>query len=82
MTQFKINSHKSIINAFTLAGLVFLFYSNGVNTTIEYILEVYSVSPLFGSLMGGTELTVSGSGFSSNVSDNTVSVGKQHVIQS
>uniref|UniRef100_A0A3Q2VVI1 PKHD1 like 1, tandem duplicate 2 n=1 Tax=Haplochromis burtoni TaxID=8153 RepID=A0A3Q2VVI1_HAPBU len=49
--------------------------SNGVNTTIEYILEVYSVSPLFGSLMGGTELTVSGSGFSSNVSDNTVSVG-------
>uniref|UniRef100_A0AAX7VHS5 Polycystic kidney and hepatic disease 1 (autosomal recessive)-like 1 n=1 Tax=Astatotilapia calliptera TaxID=8154 RepID=A0AAX7VHS5_ASTCA len=49
--------------------------SNGVNTTIEYILEVYSVSPLFGSLMGGTKLTVSGSGFSSNVSDNTVSVG-------
>lgn len=76
MTQFKINSHKSI------SWSVFLFYSNGVNTTIEYILEVYSVSPLFGSLMGGTELTVSGSGFSSNVSDNTVSVGKQHVIQS
>ncbi|XP_025757857.1 PKHD1 like 1, tandem duplicate 1 isoform X2 [Oreochromis niloticus] len=49
--------------------------TSGVNTTIEYILEVYSISPLFGSLMGGTELTVSGSGFSSNVSDNTVSVG-------
>ncbi|XP_050924319.1 LOW QUALITY PROTEIN: PKHD1 like 1, tandem duplicate 1 [Lates calcarifer] len=50
--------------------------SNGVNTTIEYILEVYSISPLFGSLMGGTRLTVSGSGFSSNTSDNTVSVGE------
>uniref|UniRef100_A0A3P9PH58 PKHD1 like 1, tandem duplicate 2 n=1 Tax=Poecilia reticulata TaxID=8081 RepID=A0A3P9PH58_POERE len=35
-----------------------------VNTSIEYILEVYSISPLAGSLMGGTTLTVSGSGFS------------------
>ncbi|XP_030597029.1 PKHD1 like 1, tandem duplicate 1 [Archocentrus centrarchus] len=49
--------------------------SNGVNMTIEYILEVSGISPLFGSLLGGTELTVSGSGFSSNISDNTVSVG-------
>uniref|UniRef100_A0A3B4Y513 PKHD1 like 1, tandem duplicate 2 n=1 Tax=Seriola lalandi dorsalis TaxID=1841481 RepID=A0A3B4Y513_SERLL len=49
--------------------------SNSVNGTIEYILEFYSVSPLFGSLMGGTRLTVSGSGFSNNTSDNRVSVG-------
>ncbi|XP_026156055.1 fibrocystin-L-like [Mastacembelus armatus] len=49
--------------------------SNGVNTTIEYILEIYSSSPLFGSSMGGTRLIVSGSGFSSNTSDNKVSVG-------
>ncbi|XP_044027924.1 LOW QUALITY PROTEIN: PKHD1 like 1, tandem duplicate 1 [Siniperca chuatsi] len=49
--------------------------SNGVNATIEYILEIYSISPLFGSLMGGTRLTVSGSGFSNNTSDNKVSVG-------
>uniref|UniRef100_A0A3Q3JRM8 Polycystic kidney and hepatic disease 1 (autosomal recessive)-like 1 n=1 Tax=Monopterus albus TaxID=43700 RepID=A0A3Q3JRM8_MONAL len=50
---------------------------SGVNATIEYILEIYSISPLFGSLMGGTRLSVSGSGFSTNTSDNKVSVGKQ-----
>uniref|UniRef100_A0A8D0AJK6 PKHD1 like 1 n=1 Tax=Sander lucioperca TaxID=283035 RepID=A0A8D0AJK6_SANLU len=49
--------------------------SNGVNANIEYILEVYSISPLLGSLMGGTRLTVSGSGFSNNTSDNKVSIG-------
>ncbi|XP_054461971.1 PKHD1 like 1, tandem duplicate 1 [Anoplopoma fimbria] len=49
--------------------------SNGVNATIEYILEIYSISPQQGSLMGGTMLTVSGSGFSNNASDNQVSVG-------
>nr|XP_061786823.1 fibrocystin-L-like [Nerophis lumbriciformis] len=49
--------------------------SNGVNATIEYILEIHAISPTTGSLMGGTELTISGSGFSPNISDNTVSVG-------
>ncbi|XP_042362122.1 fibrocystin-L-like [Plectropomus leopardus] len=49
--------------------------SSGVNATIEYILEVHSVSPQLGSLMGGTRLTVSGSGFSNNTSDNKVSIG-------
>ncbi|XP_040908783.1 LOW QUALITY PROTEIN: PKHD1 like 1, tandem duplicate 1 [Toxotes jaculatrix] len=50
--------------------------SNGVNATIEYVLEIYSVSPLFGSLLGGTRLTISGSGFSNDTSDNSVSVGE------
>ncbi|XP_060949378.1 PKHD1 like 1, tandem duplicate 1 [Limanda limanda] len=49
---------------------------NGLNGTIEYILEVHSISPLLGSLMGGTRLTVSGSGFSNNTSDNKVSIGE------
>ncbi|XP_038580507.1 PKHD1 like 1, tandem duplicate 1 [Micropterus salmoides] len=49
--------------------------SNGVNVSIEYILEIHSIYPLFGSLMGGTRLTVSGSGFSNNTSDNKVSIG-------
>ncbi|KAM6899772.1 PKHD1 like 1, tandem duplicate 1 [Xenentodon cancila] len=49
--------------------------SSGVNATIEYILEVSSVSPPFGSLLGGTRLTVSGSGFSNKTADNKVSVG-------
>uniref|UniRef100_H3CIT5 PKHD1 like 1, tandem duplicate 1 n=1 Tax=Tetraodon nigroviridis TaxID=99883 RepID=H3CIT5_TETNG len=50
-------------------------HSNSVNATIEYILEVHSVSPLYGSLMGGTRLTLSGSGFSNNISDNRVFFG-------
>ncbi|XP_061597205.1 fibrocystin-L-like isoform X1 [Cololabis saira] len=49
--------------------------SSGVNATVEYILEVSGISPLLGSLLGGTRLTVSGSGFSSNATDNRVSVG-------
>lgn len=53
------------------------FHSNGVNVSIEYILEIHSIYPLFGSLMGGTRLTVSGSGFSNNTSDNRVSIGKK-----
>uniref|UniRef100_A0A3B4ZUN2 PKHD1 like 1 n=1 Tax=Stegastes partitus TaxID=144197 RepID=A0A3B4ZUN2_9TELE len=48
--------------------------SNGVNATIEYILEVHSISPSSGSLMGGTMLTVSGAGFSNNTADNKVSI--------
>lgn len=49
--------------------------SNGVNATIEYILEVHSISPLVGSLMGGTKLTITGEGYSSNISDIEVSIG-------
>ncbi|XP_014832839.1 PREDICTED: fibrocystin-L-like [Poecilia mexicana] len=48
-----------------------------VNTSIEYILEVYSISPLTGSLMGGTTLTVSGSGFSNDTANVQVSVGSR-----
>ncbi|XP_036949440.1 PKHD1 like 1, tandem duplicate 1 isoform X2 [Acanthopagrus latus] len=49
--------------------------TSSVNTTIEYILEIYSISPQFGSLLGGTKLTVFGSGFSTNTADNKVSIG-------
>ncbi|XP_061682368.1 PKHD1 like 1, tandem duplicate 1 [Syngnathoides biaculeatus] len=49
--------------------------SNGVNATIEYVLEVHSISPTRGSLMGGTQLTISGNGFSQNISDNKVYFG-------
>ncbi|KAJ0054901.1 hypothetical protein NL108_007111 [Boleophthalmus pectinirostris] len=47
--------------------------SNGVNASIEYVLEVHSVSPLVGSLMGGTELVITGSGFNKN--NTEVSIG-------
>lgn len=49
--------------------------SNSVNATIEYVLEVHLITPLFGSLVGGTRLTVSGSGFSNDTFDNKVSIG-------
>ncbi|XP_072303332.1 fibrocystin-L-like [Eucyclogobius newberryi] len=49
--------------------------SDGENASIEYILEVHSVSPLVGSLMGGTKLTVTGAGFGQNASDIEVSIG-------
>ncbi|XP_061122944.1 PKHD1 like 1, tandem duplicate 1 [Syngnathus typhle] len=50
--------------------------SNGVDARIEYVLEVHSISPTTGSLMGGTQVTVSGAGFSQNVSDNKVYFGE------
>ncbi|XP_056153970.1 fibrocystin-L-like [Lampris incognitus] len=49
--------------------------SNDMNATIEYILETHSISPMLGSLLGGTRLTVTGSGFSANTPDNQVSIG-------
>ncbi|KAG5842965.1 hypothetical protein ANANG_G00183390 [Anguilla anguilla] len=49
--------------------------NDGGNATIEYVLEVASVSPTRGSLYGGTRVTVTGSGFSSGVPDNRVSIG-------
>uniref|UniRef100_A0A8C5AWE7 PKHD1 like 1, tandem duplicate 1 n=1 Tax=Gadus morhua TaxID=8049 RepID=A0A8C5AWE7_GADMO len=50
--------------------------SPGVNASIEYVLEVHSVSPRVGSLLGGTQLTLWGAGFSSNASLVRVSVGE------
>ena len=52
--------------------------SPGVNASIEYVLEVHSVSPRVGSLLGGTRLTVWGAGFSPNASLLRVSVGESH----
>ncbi|XP_038131411.1 PKHD1 like 1, tandem duplicate 1 isoform X2 [Cyprinodon tularosa] len=51
--------------------------TSGVSPTIRYILEVNEISPQSGSLMGGTTLTLSGSGFSNITSENQVSVGSR-----
>lgn len=50
-------------------------YSPGVNATIEYVLRVTGLSPQMGSLYGGTKVTITGSGFSPVLTDNTVMLG-------
>ncbi|KAM9824037.1 PKHD1 like 1, tandem duplicate 1 [Neosynchiropus ocellatus] len=49
--------------------------SDGVNASITYIFKVTGVSPRVGSLYGGTTLTITGSGFSENITDNEVFIG-------
>ncbi|XP_066530272.1 fibrocystin-L-like [Hoplias malabaricus] len=49
--------------------------SSGVNISIEYVLRVTGLSPQLGSLYGGTTVTITGSGFSSNLTDNIVTLG-------
>ncbi|XP_051791551.1 fibrocystin-L-like [Erpetoichthys calabaricus] len=51
--------------------------SSHVVTTIEYVLQVTSVRPLMGSLYGGTKLTLTGSGFSTNPDDIQVLLGQR-----
>ncbi|KAG9478621.1 hypothetical protein GDO78_012332 [Eleutherodactylus coqui] len=42
---------------------------------VEYILEVNSISPQYGSLYGGSRVTLTGSGFSLVSNDNQVQIG-------
>ncbi|XP_073714826.1 fibrocystin-L [Misgurnus anguillicaudatus] len=49
--------------------------SAGVSSTIEYVLKVSGLSPMLGSLYGGTTITITGSGFTSVPTDNNVTLG-------
>ena len=42
---------------------------------ITYSLEVTAISPEYGSLLGGTELTITGEGFSNDPDVNSVKLG-------
>ncbi|KAL7883851.1 hypothetical protein SRHO_G00015090 [Serrasalmus rhombeus] len=42
---------------------------------IRYVLQVSGLSPQQGSLYGGTTVTITGSGFSPDLTDNTVTLG-------
>ncbi|KAG8441692.1 hypothetical protein GDO86_010757 [Hymenochirus boettgeri] len=44
-------------------------------SSISYILEVNDIQTKFGSLHGGTKITLSGSGFSTDLTQNTVKIG-------
>nr|DBA24045.1 TPA: hypothetical protein GDO54_011748 [Pyxicephalus adspersus] len=66
-----------------VGNLGFAISSMNSEASIKYILEVNSISPQFGSVYGGSHVTLRGSGFSSNPQDNNVLIGKLTcVIQS
>ncbi|XP_073535878.1 fibrocystin-L [Phyllobates terribilis] len=48
---------------------------NDTDASVEYILEVNSISPQYGSLYGGSRVTLTGYGFSLVPSDNQVQIG-------
>ncbi|XP_069076732.1 fibrocystin-L-like isoform X2 [Pleurodeles waltl] len=50
-------------------------FSNPARANITYILEVTSVSPQRGSVYGGTKITITGSGFSTDLENNQVRLG-------
>ncbi|XP_075126263.1 fibrocystin-L-like [Leptodactylus fuscus] len=45
--------------------------SRNNKTSVEYILEVNSISPQYGSLYGGSRVTLTGAGFSLDPNENT-----------
>ncbi|XP_040210792.1 fibrocystin-L-like [Rana temporaria] len=49
--------------------------SSGIEASIKYNLYVDSISPEYGSMYGGSQVTLRGSGFSSNPQDNLVQIG-------
>ncbi|XP_028906522.1 fibrocystin isoform X3 [Ornithorhynchus anatinus] len=51
--------------------------SDGIDLQIQYLLEVFSIDPCCGSLLGGTTLTLSGLGFSEDPALISVSVSSQ-----
>ncbi|KAK3587658.1 hypothetical protein CHS0354_042441 [Potamilus streckersoni] len=53
----------------------FAINSNGVVPTVNVKLEVTNVYPVKGSLLGGTKITVTGSGFGTDSSDVEITVG-------
>eukprot|EP01034_Spumella_vulgaris_P036305 gene36305-44789_t len=56
---------------------------SGVSFSVCVLPVVMSVSPAFGSIAGGTTVTIGGSGFSTNMTDNVVYVGgKQCTVTS
>ncbi|KAM3929151.1 fibrocystin-L-like [Leptodactylus fuscus] len=53
----------------------FAITSMGSEASVEYILKVNSISPQYGSLYGGSRVTLTGAGFSLDPSKNQVQIG-------
>ncbi|XP_069813288.1 fibrocystin-L-like isoform X2 [Dendropsophus ebraccatus] len=58
-----------------VGNLGFAISSMANEPSVEYILEVSSIVPQYGSLYGGSRVTLTGSGFSDVPSDNEVKIG-------
>ena len=56
-------------------GKGYAFFKTSRN--VSYVLVVHSTSPDKGSILGGTVVTLTGEGFSSNMSDNQVMCGNK-----
>ncbi|XP_019346863.2 fibrocystin isoform X1 [Alligator mississippiensis] len=54
-----------------------LIGSNGVESLIQYISEIFNIEPCCGSFLGGTMLTISGTGFSPNPALVSVTIDRQ-----
>jgi len=46
----------------------------GASSTIKYELQIDSISPTVGSIVGGTEVTITGKGFSNNITENVITI--------
>ncbi|KAM3928399.1 fibrocystin-L-like [Leptodactylus fuscus] len=53
----------------------FAISSMGSDASVEYILKVNSISPQYGSLYGGSRVTLTGAGFSLDPNENQVQIG-------
>uniref|UniRef100_A0A8D0HLS2 PKHD1 ciliary IPT domain containing fibrocystin/polyductin n=1 Tax=Sphenodon punctatus TaxID=8508 RepID=A0A8D0HLS2_SPHPU len=54
-----------------------LIRSNGLELIIQYATEIFSIEPCCGSFLGGTMLTISGIGFSTNPAMASVLISSQ-----
>lgn len=61
--------------------LIYFFFRDKLNASIQYILEVTAMFPQRGSLYGGTEITIMGLGFSTIPTENTVLLGKSTLTE-
>ena len=58
-----------------IAAQGFAMFESGASSVIESLAVVSTIAPIEGSIMGGTELSISGSGFDPAAGHTTVKIG-------
>lgn len=61
-----------------VAGQGFVMFEAGASAMIDSLAIVSSITPSEGSIMGGTELSIKGSGFDSTSGQTTVKIGTKY----